>query len=80
MSKKERSCSLKANSKEGTPTTTTEDHQFGPTNGKNCGFCGKNNHTEDECYLKKKTKAMMIEEFDEEGDVSTDEANLVFCF
>lgn len=50
------------------------------TNGKNCGFCGKNNHTEDKCYLKKKTKAMMIEELEEEGDVSTDEANLVFCF
>ena len=54
------------------PTTSS-------TNGKNCGFCGKVNHTEDECYLKKKTKAMMVE-FEEEGEVSTDEANLVFCF
>ena len=46
------------------PTTSS-------TNGKNCGFCGKVNHTEDERYLKKK----MLEESN--GD--NEEAQMKNC-
>ena len=54
-------------------------------NIKKCGFCGKNNHNEDKCFLKQKTKALLIghnrkEEFVasiEEGNFVVDQTNIL---
>ena len=46
-----------------------------------CDFCGKSNHTEDRCFIKQKTRALLVgesqqEEAEEEEKV-LDEANLI---
>lgn len=57
-----------------------------PGTGKKCTFCGKANHTEDNCFIKQRTKALYVEADEDEDEldqkakgeeVSYHEANLI---